>query len=59
MGRSREESFADDTGECHDVKGLWVADGSAFPTNVGVNCAMSIMVVARKIADDLIGKLKK
>ena len=54
MGVDPKTSFADETGECHDLKGLWVADGSAFPTNVGVNCAMSIMFAARKIADDFI-----
>ncbi len=58
MGADRTSSFADDTGECHDLKGLWVGDGSSFPTTVGVNCAMSIMVVARKIADDFIAKVK-
>lgn len=58
MGVDPRHSFADETGECHEIKGLWVADGSAFPTNVGVNCAMSIMFVARKIADDFIAKAK-
>ncbi len=59
MGVDPKESFADETGECHDIKGLWAADGSAFPTNTGVNCAMSIMVVARKISDHFIEKTKK
>ena len=58
MGTDPKTSFADETGECHRVRGLWVADGSAFPTNVGVNCAFSIMFVARKIADDFLTKIK-
>jgi choline dehydrogenase-like flavoprotein len=58
MGTDPKTSFADETGECHEIKGLWVADGSAFPTNVGVNCALSIMTVARKIADDFTAKTK-
>ncbi len=58
MGTDRLSSFADDTGECHDIKGLWVGDGSIFPTTVGVNCAMSIMVVARKTSDHFIEKVK-
>jgi hypothetical protein len=58
MGVDPKSSFADETGECHDIKGLWVADGSAFPTNVGVNCALSISFVARKIADDFVRKTK-
>jgi choline dehydrogenase-like flavoprotein len=56
MGADPRESFASETGECHAVKGLWVADGSAFPTNVGVNCCLSIMTVARKIADEFVNK---
>jgi len=56
MGKDPRQSFADETGECHEIKGLWVADGSAFPTNTGVNCLMSITLVARKIADDFIQK---
>ena len=59
MGADRKSSFADETGECHDIKGLWVCDGSAFPTNCGVNCAMSIMLVARKNAEHFIEKVKR
>jgi len=59
MGKSRLESFADQTGECHQIKGLWVADGSAFPTNVGVNPCLSIMFVARKTADHFIAKARE
>lgn len=58
MGTDPKTSFAGETGECHRISGLWVADGSAFPTNVGVNCAFSIMFVARKIADDFLAKTK-
>jgi len=58
MGTDPKTSFADETGECHRVSGLWVADGSAFPTNVGANCAFSIMFVARKIANDFLEKEK-
>jgi choline dehydrogenase-like flavoprotein len=58
MGADPKGSFADETGECHEIKGLWVADGAAFPTNVGVNCALSISFVARKIADDFLNKTR-
>ena len=56
MGSYPKTSFADETGESHCIQGIWVADGSAFPTNVGVNCAFSIMFVARKIAGDFLAK---
>jgi len=59
MGVDPKGSFADETGECHRIKGLWVADGSAFPTNTGVNCLISITLVARKIADEFIAKMKE
>ena len=58
MGTDPRQSFADETGECHEIKGLWVADGSAFPTNTGVNCLLSITLVARKTADHFIAKGK-
>ena len=58
MGADPAASFAGETGESHHVKGLWVADGSAFPTNVGVNCAFSIMFVARKIAGDFLAHMQ-
>jgi long-chain-alcohol oxidase len=35
MGTDPKDSSADETGECHEIRGLWVADGAAFPTNVG------------------------
>jgi choline dehydrogenase-like flavoprotein len=58
MGTDPRASFAGETGECHAVKGLWVGSGSAFPTNTGVNCLMSIQMAARKIAHDFIVKNK-
>lgn len=39
--------------QCHDVRGLYVMDGSVFPTNLGVNPQHSIMAVAFRAAEDL------
>jgi choline dehydrogenase-like flavoprotein len=36
------------TGEVHGVRGLWIGDGSIFPTAPGVNPMISIMAVARR-----------
>lgn len=38
------------TGETYEVANLWVADGSVFPTAVGVNPMLSIMAAAHYIA---------
>ena len=56
MGSDPETSVADPLGELHDVKGVWIGDGSAFPTSSGTNPMVSIMALARRtavaIADD-------
>jgi choline dehydrogenase-like flavoprotein len=39
--------------QSHDVRGLYVLDGSVFPTNLGVNPQHSIMAIAFRAAEDL------
>jgi choline dehydrogenase-like flavoprotein len=41
------------SGETHDVPGLWIADGSVFPSAIKVNPMITIMGVARRIAAQL------
>jgi choline dehydrogenase-like flavoprotein len=50
MGR-RGRSVVDSWGEHHDVRGLYVSDGSIFPTCVAVNPQVSIMAFATKTAE--------
>ena len=50
MGRERARSVVGETGEAHDVRGLYVADGSAFPTSSGVNPMITIMAIADHVA---------
>jgi choline dehydrogenase-like flavoprotein len=50
MGSDPQTSVAAPTGELHDVKGVWIGDGSAFPTPSGVNPMVSIMALARRTA---------
>jgi len=50
MGSTREGSVVDQTGQCWDVEGLYVADGSILPTSLGVNPMLSIMAMAQRIA---------
>ncbi len=50
MGRDPAKSVVGETGESHDVKGLFVADASAFPTSSGVNPMITIMAIADHVA---------
>ena len=56
MGADPETSVAGPLGELHDTKGVWIGDGSAFPTSSGTNPMISIMALAHRtgesIADD-------
>jgi choline dehydrogenase-like flavoprotein len=50
MGTDPQTSVANPQGELHDVKGVWIGDGSAFPTPSGTNPMISIMALARRTA---------
>ena len=50
MGSDRRRSVVNEMGETHEVKNLFVADGSVFPTSSGVNPMITIMAVADHIA---------
>jgi choline dehydrogenase-like flavoprotein len=50
MGKDPQTSVADPFGELHDVKGVWIGDGSAFPTPSGTNPMVTIMALARRTA---------
>jgi choline dehydrogenase-like flavoprotein len=54
MGSDPETSVADGRGELHDVKGVWIGDGSAFPTAPGVNPMVSIMSLAHRTAGEIL-----
>jgi choline dehydrogenase-like flavoprotein len=53
MGVDPSDSVADGRGELHDVAGVWIGDGSAFPTAPGVNPMVSIMALARRTAGEI------
>jgi choline dehydrogenase-like flavoprotein len=54
MGTDPATSVADPRGELHDVPGVWIGDGSAFPTSSGTNPMISIMALASRTADHVI-----
>lgn len=54
MGSDPADSVADGRGELHDTKGVWIGDGSAFPTAPGVNPMISIMSLAHRTATHIV-----
>jgi choline dehydrogenase-like flavoprotein len=48
FGDDPRRSVVDSTGEHHRVKGLFVCDGSLFPTSIGVPPQLSIYALARR-----------
>jgi choline dehydrogenase-like flavoprotein len=55
MGPDPQTSVANPWGELHDVKGVWIGDGSAFPTASGTNPMVSIMALAHRTGEAIVG----
>jgi choline dehydrogenase-like flavoprotein len=51
MGEDPQTSVAGPWGELHDTNGVWIGDGSAFPTSSGTNPMVSIMALAHRTAE--------
>jgi choline dehydrogenase-like flavoprotein len=51
MGEDPTHSVVDSHCQAHDVKGLFVIDGSVTPTSLGVNPQMTILAIAEKSAE--------
>ena len=51
MGRDPESSVVNEWGRCHDVKNLFIVDGSVFVTGGGVNPTATIQAIALRVAD--------
>lgn len=49
-GLDPKTSTAGPTGECHEVRNLWVGDGGLLPTAPGVNPMISIMALSARTA---------
>ena len=50
LGEDPKTSVVKSTGEHHSVRGLFVLDGSLFPTSIGVPPQISIYAFARHLA---------
>ena len=57
MGRSPTDSVCDPAGQVWGTPGLYVMDGSAFPTASGVNPMVTIEALAHMNARALAAKL--
>jgi choline dehydrogenase-like flavoprotein len=59
MGRDPLGSVVDPTNEAHDVHGLFVTDGSAVPTSLGVNPQVTIMALALRAAEHIDRRIER
>lgn len=53
MGHNPDTSVLNQYCEAHDVPGLFVVDGSGFPTALGVNPTLTIMAVAWRASEHI------
>jgi choline dehydrogenase-like flavoprotein len=53
MGTDPERSVVNEWGRCHDVKNLFIVDGSIWVTSGGVNPTSTILALALYIADSM------
>jgi choline dehydrogenase-like flavoprotein len=54
MGSDPDRSVCDERGRVHGVKGLYIADASAIPSNLGVNPQHTIMALARHWSEQIL-----
>jgi choline dehydrogenase-like flavoprotein len=59
MGTDPRSSVCDARGELHEVEGVFVADGSTFPTFPGFNPTNTVMANALRIARGIAGATKE
>jgi choline dehydrogenase-like flavoprotein len=59
MGEDKRRCVVDSTGEHHHVKGLFVMDGSLFPTSLGGPPQISIYAFAEHLAPHAIARAKR
>ena len=53
MGSDPDTSVVNEWGRCHDVRNLFIVDGSLFVTSGGVNPTSTIQALALYIADSI------
>ena len=58
MGADPATSVANPEGELHDTPGVWMGDGSAFPTSSGTNPMITIMALARRTGEAILASAR-
>jgi choline dehydrogenase-like flavoprotein len=58
MGTDPKRSVVNEWGRSHDVKNLFIVDGSVFVTSGGVNPTSTIQALALYIADQIKTRLE-
>jgi len=53
MGADPARSVVNEWGRCHDVRNVFIVDGSIFVTSAGVNPCSTIQALALYIADTM------
>jgi choline dehydrogenase-like flavoprotein len=53
MGSDPSQSAVDSNCESHDVKRLFIGDGSVIPRTLSVNPSLTIMALATRLADHI------
>lgn len=56
IGLDPQDSVARPSGELHDCDRIWIADTSAFPTASGSNPMCTVMALARRTAEHVLGE---
>ena len=59
MARDPRRGVTDEDGRWHGVAGLYVADGSLFPTSIGVPPQISIYTAGRRAARAIAADLRR
>jgi choline dehydrogenase-like flavoprotein len=57
MGRDPASSVVDPDHRLHDVEALYIVDGAAVPTSLGVNPQITIMAMATRAAEKIAATL--
>lgn len=53
MGANKKKSVVGPDGQTHDLKNLFIADASIFPTSLGVNPQQTIWALAHRVAENI------
>ncbi|MGH7858479.1 MAG: GMC oxidoreductase, partial [Candidatus Binatia bacterium] len=59
MGKERGKSVVDEWCRSHDVRNLWVVDGSCFPTSGGYDPGLTILANAYRVAARFVDEARK